>query len=564
MGKLSVVIATLNSKYIHSSLAPWCLLAGVKSYCTNVNAVVIEGTINQKLEDVAEKIISTAPQAVGLSCYIWNITLMKQLIVLIKMALPNTIIILGGPEVSYNARNILCENNNVDYIISGEGEKPFAVLLNSIADNKPVPNNMGICYNSSQGVIISQPYISTEQPPTPYTEEYFKALNGRIAYLETSRGCPYSCAFCLSGRCGKARFFDAERAKQEMLLLANSGTQTIKLVDRTFNANKKRAYMLFEFIIQSYGTKIPKGVCFHFEIAGDILDEATIALLKTAPVGAIQLEIGLQSFNEVTLEYINRKTNTAKLKENILQLVANNNMHIHIDLIAGLPYEDFASFRQSFNIAYSLNSHMLQLGFLKLLYGAEMRENTQKYSCTYNTQPPYEVTGTKWLSDKELKSLHMLEDALDRINNSGRFTRTIKYIISTTPKTPFDVFLGFGEFAYNKGTGKISLDEYTKYMYNYFSGLENVDKQILRDYMVLDRLSTNASGLLPQILRVQDQMQKKVRLMLEEDSATKVIKGIKRGIAILYTQNKAVYVDYINKNPINGEYKLNYCNLPKQ
>ncbi|MBW7571388.1 B12-binding domain-containing radical SAM protein [Caproiciproducens faecalis] len=553
--EITAAICVLNSKYIHSSLAPWCLSAGVDAYCVpGITAEVVEGTINERLEAVAQRILALNPQVIGFSCYIWNISATKRLIHLVKNSLPRAVIVLGGPEVSYCAEKLLNEEPLVQYVISGEGERPFALLLNAVSRGDAAENIPGVCFRRDGRAVIVPPHTPEEDPPSPYTPKYLDALKGRIAYLEASRGCPYSCAFCLSGRCGSARFFDLDRAKQELLLLARSGAKTVKLVDRTFNANRRRANELFRFIIQNYGNEIPAGVCFHFEIAGDILDEDTLNLLAQAPKGAMQLEIGLQSFNPKTLAAINRKTDVERLKKNILRLIANANMHIHIDLIAGLPYEDLASFAESFNIAYGLNPNMLQLGFLKLLYGAPMRENPEEFPCSYDSQPPYEITRTPWLSEEELLNLHRTEDALERLYNSGRFPRTLAYLLKESGMTPFELFGRFGAFAAQKGTERIPLDEYIALVFTFFSGQNGIDKEVLRDKMVRDRLSTNASGKLPPILYVRDPSLGKAVRELENEFPTP--KGVKRGCAILYSEHCLAYADYQNRNPINGEFYL--------
>ena len=226
----NVVISALNSQYIHSSLSPWYLLAGIRAYCGDkINAVVEEGTVNEPYETVAARIVSHRPAVVGLSCYIWNISSIFRIIPLIKRELPEAVIVLGGPEVSYRAASVLEENPFVDYIISGEGEAPFAMLINALYKGDDVTDLPGLCCRREDGIFTSEPYTSREDPPRPYSEEYFNKLEGRIAYLETSRGCPYRCAFCLSARCGGVHFFDIERAKKEMILLSKSGAQTIKL-----------------------------------------------------------------------------------------------------------------------------------------------------------------------------------------------------------------------------------------------------------------------------------------------------------------------------------------------
>lgn len=553
----NAVICVLNSQYIHSSLAPWCLLAGTESYCTSgISACVVEGTINEKTENVAQRILEQQPQVVGFCCYIWNITKTRQLIRLVKDSLPNAVIVLGGPEVSYNAGTILKEEPLVQYVVSGEGELPFALLLNAIYARESEPSLPGVCCRKDGTPVVVPPNTPESDPPSPYSEKYLRALKGRIAYMESSRGCPYSCAFCLSGRCGSARFFSLEQAKQNLLLLATSGAQTVKLVDRTFNANRSRAIELFRFIIENYGTRIPKGVCFHFEIAGDLLDDETLRLLAAAPTGSMQLEIGLQSFHPQTLAAINRKTNVARLKSNIEYLTANANMHIHIDLIAGLPYEGWNSFAESFNTAYSLHPNMLQLGFLKLLHGAPMREHPQQYPCCYAQQPPYEVTETPWLSREQLVRLHHTEDSLERFSNSGRFRRTLEYLLQQSESSPFDLFTRFGEFTAQKGTERISLDDYSALIFDYFSKESKIDRVTLRDRMVCDRISTNASGKLPPVLRVKDPALKEEILLLEREEGNRPPKGTRRGYALLYSENCAVYADYHDENPVTGEYPL--------
>ena len=554
--KLNAVICSLNSQYIHSSLAPWCLFSGIEEYCRGeISAMVVEGTINEDPQRVLEQILSYHPMVVGFCCYIWNITAVLGLANRIKEELTDCVIVLGGPEVSYNAQEILRNSNFVDYVISGEGEKPFAKLLTALRCDSGVEGIEGLCYRKGERFIVSEPYTPCEIPTSPYTEAYFAALNGRIAYLETSRGCPFSCAFCLSGRCGGVRSYSLERAKQEILLLANSGTQTIKLVDRTFNADRKRAKEIFGFIIQQYGTEIPCGVCFHFEIAGDLLDEETLHLLATAPIGSMQFEIGLQSFNPKTLAQINRKTNIEQLKKNIAALLANGNAHVHIDLIAGLPQEDFESFQESFNIAYTLKPHMLQLGFLKLLHGAPMREEPDLFPCVYDPKPPYMVKKTPWLSEQDLKLLQDTEHALDRLYNRGRFRRTLSYLLDHCKKSPFALFSEFGVFLAQTEQEHQSLDDFTALVFFYFADLIGVEKKELRDYMVCDRLATNASGKLPKVLRVEDPRLKKAIKTLEWKQGRK--KGVKRGYALLYSRDCLVYADYNHKNPVTGEYALN-------
>ncbi len=556
-GSKKVVICSLSSKYVHSPLAPWCLAAGLREYGDkNIEYKIVEGTINEPIEKVAKRIISEKPDVIGLSCYIWNIRSVAELGKILKETLINVNILLGGPEVSYNAGEVLSLYSWCSFVISGEGEYPFALLCSSIlfGGNFDIP---GVCYRKNGEIIVSEPYIGKGEPPTPYCKDYFETLNGRIAYLETSRGCPYSCAFCLSGRCGGVRFFDLEKAKSNILALAENGTQTVKLVDRTFNANKERAKELWRFVISEHGRGIPENVCFHFEIAGDILDEESIMILNSAPRGSIQLEIGLQSFNEKTLEYINRRTDTEKLKANIKKLLAPRNIHTHIDLIAGLPFENIDSFSESFNTAYRLYPDMLQLGFLKLLHGAAMREDTERYPCNFSKEPPYEVISTEWTDDSDLKRLHRVEDVLERLYNSGRFRRTLEYIIAASGYTPFEIFDMFGNWSKGRFDFSVPLDRYTELVYSYFSDFPGVNKAVLKDKMICDRIASNASGKLPEILKVKNSNVKKIRLGVESIKEYKRKPGVKRGFGLLESERAVVFSDYINKDPVTGLYRLN-------
>lgn len=560
---MKVVLCSLNSQYIHSSLAPWCLLAGVKAYCPpTVQAVVVEGTVNEPQDAVLDRVLQEQPEVVGFSTYIWNVTTVFALAKAVRKALPQVHIVLGGPEVGYRAENVLLTLPEADAVLSGEGEYPFAAFVLSLLNDTPWEQVPGLSFRTANGVHIAAPYLPKEDPVSPYSEEYFKALHGRIAYLETSRGCPYSCAFCLSGRCGTVRFFDLETTKANLLRLASSGAETIKLVDRTFNANRARAYELISFLTEHYGKEIPQGVCFHFEIAGDILDDRLLSSLANVPKGAVQLEIGLQSFCEKTLAAVHRKTDLQRLERNIRALIAPRNIHIHIDLIAGLPFEDAKTFAESFNRAYALSPDMLQFGFLKLLYGAPMREEPEEYPCTFCEEPPYEVTSTPWLSKEDLQMLHETEDAFDRIYNSGRFRRTTAYVLQTCGKTPFSLFSGFAEWKKAHEPCDIkSLDAFTGALFSYFAALPNVDVRVLRDKMVCDRLSTNSSGVLPEVLRVPDKNLKTCRAALFNNPATRAPAHTKRSVAILYSENRLVYADYIAPDPVTGEYKLNFVSF---
>lgn len=546
---MKVIISCLNSKYVHASLAPWCLLAGVKNFTKNdYDIKVLESTINGNLHDFAQKIISEKPQVISFSCYIWNITQTLEICKEIKSEL-DCKIVLGGPEVAYRSKDILEKYDYVDFVLAGEGEWSFPLFLDNINEN--LASVDGLTYRQNSEIIINPEKEYTDTPPSPYSAEFYENLNGRIAYVETSRGCPYRCAFCLSGRCSKLRFFDLEQVKKDVINLANSGTQTLKFVDRTFNANSKRANEILLFIKENYGAKIPESVCFHFEIAGDILTEETLEILSQMPKGAVQLEIGMQSFNEETLKTINRKTNTEKLIKNIERLLQMGNMHIHIDLIAGLTGEDLESFKNSFNTGYSLKAHMLQMGFLKLLYGADMRENPDDFPCEYSKEPPYEVVSTPWISDDEMKMLKKCEDAVDRLYNSGRFLFTLDYLIDEIGISPFDLFNDFGNCV--DGTN-MRLSDYAVKVYKYFKN--QCDEQILREKILCDLLSCSSSVQIPEIFKIRDPLYKKVKKYFIEN----VDKNIK--IAILYSTQQVYTVNQNTEKDFHGRYKGEKFSIP--
>ena len=562
----------LNSQYIHSGLAPWCLFAGVKKYCKEeVSAKVIESNINYDISKLCDEILEQKPDIIGLCCYIWNIDKVKILCGMLRASLPKCKIVLGGPEVSYNIADVLSENPSVDFVLSGEGEKTFAMLCDMLASDEKTYEDLksipGICMDGGDGWFISEPNVENDEPVSPFTDEYFAALGGKISYMESSKGCPFSCAFCLSGRCGSVRFFDIEKTKSNILKLANSGTKTIKFVDRTFNASKKRAIEIWSFIKEEYGKTIPKDVCIHFEIGGDLLDDECLQLLSEMPEGSIQLEIGIQSFNEKTLFAINRKTNLEKLYNNIKKIVSFSNMHIHTDLIAGLPYEDLESFKTSFNRAFSLGSDMLQLGFLKILHGSPMGENREEYPCEYSDKAPYEVISTPWLSKEDISLLKTVDAVNDRYSNSGRFSHSLNYVLSHLSSTPFDMFARFGEYLGEKAKCSVPLFESAKLFFDFFSSFDEVDSTVLEDMLICDFFTHSRYGKLPAFLKRQDNRVKKVLEYLSHNETSAKPQNAVRAVSVLRSENKAVYCDsgVCAKDDIyfktRGKYNLHFIDM---
>ena len=548
---MKTAVYQINSKYVHSSLAAWYLCSAIRE--RGVDCEVLEGSINEDEDTLFFRALESDARIIAFSVYIWNVTLVLSLAMRIKEQDPSVTVILGGPEVSYRASDMVEKYEYIDYVISGEGEDPLGALVYSLATGAALPDIDGITTRD----LTRPPYVMKNDPPSPYTEEYLSRLGGRMAYIETSRGCPFRCAYCLSCRSGGVRFFDIERAKRDIITLARSGASTVKFVDRTFNADRARAREIFSFIIEQHAQKIiPDGVTFHFEIAGELVDEATIDILKAAPRGLFQFEIGVQSMNEQTLRAIHRYTDTKKLAEVITQLSDAGHIHIHTDLIAGLPYEDIRSFRHSYNTVASLGSHKLQLGFLKLLYGSDMRERADIYPCEYESEPPYTVRSTPWLSEKDLRELELVERAGDGIYYSGRFDSTVQYLLSATGLDRYSLAFMLGDRFYKGRT--LALDVLFDGLLEYCSGMDGVSKSVLRDRLVYDRLAYDSSCVIPRTLRVYDKRLGALSRLLGNKYPKK--QGVRRCVAILYSEDKVIFSDYDKKDPVTQRYEV--CEIP--
>lgn len=547
---MKIALVTLNSKFIHSNLSLWCLKSGVEHFCKNNHEIrVFESTINKSHDDLLQKLDEFHPDILACSCYIWNTEKLLEIYRIFKQK-SNCIIALGGPEVEFCKEDILYGYKFVDYIVSGEGEWSFSSLVDFLNGDKLWDDCEGISYLECDKIISLQAMPHAITPPSPYCKEYFDSLNGRIAYIEASRGCPFNCSYCLSGRLCGLRYFDFEQITDNIVNLYNSGTETIKFIDRTFNADATKANRILSFIKDNFSDN-RNNVCFHFEMAADILKEETLKILSEMPVGLCQLEIGIQSFNEKTLVAVNRKTDLIKVQRNITELLSYKNMHIHIDLIAGLPYEDINSFRNSFNMAFALKASMLQLGFLKMLHGADIRKSATDYDAHFSAKAPYEIHSNKWLSEDNLKELKMCEDALDRLYNSSRFLNTIDFLLKETGWTPYDLFSRFGA---SGDFNKISLSDYSEKIYLYFRSYVNEVK--LKEAILIDLNSLQVNIHIPDVLIDKDIRYKTIKKYFTE----KLQKNVR--IVILHSKNKVfvVHTDICDK--ISGRYFGEYCDIP--
>ena len=440
---MKISLIAINSKYIHSNLAVYSLKKYAEVFSKNEANVLelYEYTINQQPENVLQSILESESDVLCFSCYIWNISYVERLISDISK-IKKCDIWIGGPEVSYNAKYYLEKYNIIKGVMRGEGESLFAKLNDYYAGIGQLEEIDGITYkNDLKEIILNKDAEVLDFSSIPFPYEDLAKFENRIIYYETSRGCPFGCAYCLSSIDKKLRFRKMEQVKYELNFLVQNNVPQVKFVDRTFNADHKRSVELLQYI-----QKIDKGITnFHFEIAGDILTEDEIQILESLRPGLVQLEIGVQSTNQETLNAISRKTDMTKLKENIARLLKSNNMHIHLDLIAGLPYEDMKSFMNSFNEVYFMGGHELQLGFLKMLKGTSLTDKGDEYGIKNSEYPPYEVLKTNYISYEDISKLKYVEEVLEIYHNSMQFINSEKFIIDKIG-TPFDFYEAVSQY----------------------------------------------------------------------------------------------------------------------
>lgn len=424
---MKTMLVAVNAKYIHTNLA----IRYLYTYTKDTHDVdFIEFTIKDTLDHITNEILVTQSDLIGFSCYIWNIETIKKIVVKIKSIAPNIKILLGGPETSYDI-NYWFNTLPIDYLISGEGEYPFKLLLDKLASNASLAEIPQLHYRLEEKIASNKQefIIPLDNLVSPYRlKSDLKNLSNRITYIESSRGCPYKCSYCLASLENHVRYFNIDFIKNEITYLMNNGAKVFKFLDRTFNARIQYAVDLFQFIIKHH----QKGCVFQFEITGDLLDEEIINFLNNnAPMGLFRFEIGVQSTNDLTNHLILRKQNLEKLKKNIQLIQEGKRITLHLDLIAGLPKEDYKSFIKTFNDVFILRPHELQLGFLKMLRGTKIRQEANLYHYQYNDTAPYELISNEDLSTSDIQKIHTCEEMLEKYYNSHRFEKSINYIIDT-------------------------------------------------------------------------------------------------------------------------------------
>jgi len=448
-----VALATLNAKFVHSSLALRCLRAVTEK---DHDVKLLEFTIHDPVEVIVGTLFEQNPDVIGFSCYIWNIEETAKLISTLKKVLPTSLIVLGGPEVSYDTDHFMHNMAGVDVIVVGEGEATFPELLSVHQAKGDLKSVSGLVFRNELGELIHTPTrakidFAKIDRFTPYDDQYMHELANRIVYYEASRGCPFSCQFCLSSIESGVRYAALERVQDDLRRLIQAGVRQIKFVDRTFNLRRDIALAIFTFLIEYAGQ-----TTFHFEITGDILKPDIVNwLCQHAPAGLFRFEIGVQSTNDATNDIVKRRQNFAKLSHTVETIAESGKIIQHLDLIAGLPEENYETFQTTFNDVFALRPDELQLGFLKLLRGTGLRHMADRYGYQYMETAPYEMLSNQDMSYQEVLRLKRLEDVLEKYYNSGRFRHIVAYATKELFETPFAFFQSFGDYWNERGYARI-------------------------------------------------------------------------------------------------------------
>jgi radical SAM superfamily enzyme YgiQ (UPF0313 family) len=448
---MNILLTTLNAKYIHTSLA----LRYLKAYCQRDFAVdIVEYTIKDPVLQVVSDLYVRKPDVIGFSCYIWNIEQTLEIVRLLKKVLPDVTVVLGGPEVSYDTKEWMEREPDVDFIVMGEGEATFHHLLRELQGDRKFHFVFGAAYRKGGEVVVNppRPKLDLNDIPTPHRfPEDLPDLDKRVIYFETSRGCPFSCQFCLSSIEVGVRYFDIERSKADLKYLIDNGAKLIKFVDRTFNIKRDYAMDIFRFLIENHN-----GCVFQFEITADIMRPEVLDFLSEhAPPGIFRFEIGVQSTNDLTNERIMRRQNFAKLSRSVTKIRESGKIAQHLDLIAGLPEENYDSFRKTFNDVFALRPEELQLGFLKLLRGTGLRRDAEKYGYVWMDKAPYEVLANNVLSFDDVVRIKRVEDVLEKYWNAHRMDRTMEFLVGRVFPSAFDFFQEFGDYWEARGWQRI-------------------------------------------------------------------------------------------------------------
>ena len=547
---MKILLAACNAKYIHSNLAVYNLKSCSGKYSPNV--VIKEYTINQIRDDILKDIYLEQPDVICFSCYIWNISFVKELVPDLKKILPHVDFWAGGPEVSYDAVEFLKKNPAFFGVMVGEGEETFHELAGYYIERKPenLKEIRGVAFHDETKVpdIVHTGWRELmDLSKVPFAYSNLTEFKNRIIYYESSRGCPFSCSYCLSSIDKKLRFRDIELVKNELQFFIDNKVPQVKFVDRTFNCKHDHAMAIWRYI-----TEHDNGITnFHFEISADLLREEELALMKTMRPGLIQLEIGVQSTNPQTIKAIRRTMDFEKLKGIVEQIHSFGNIHQHLDLIAGLPYEGYESFHKSFCDVYALRPEQFQLGFLKVLKGSHMMEMTGEYQILYKDREPYEVLSTAWLTYGEILGLKMVESMVEVYYNSGQFKHTLVFLEQYF-EDPFRMYEALGRFYEKKGYSEISHSRMRRYeiLMEFAGEQKEIPLEALSDVMLLDLYLRENLKSRPSFASDQKPYE---RMIWDYRKAEKIPKTAHIEV---FRDGKKILFDYTDRDPLTNNARL--------
>ena len=540
---MKILLVACNAKYIHSNLAVYDLQAYASDYADHI--VLKEYTINQQKDDIMRDIYLEHPDVVCVSCYIWNLSFVKELMADLIKILPGADFWAGGPEVSYDAEKFLTENSEFKGVMVGEGEETFKELAGYYVEKNPqnLKDMTGICYRDGDQIIHNGWRQIMDLSSIPFIYKDLSEFKNRIIYYESSRGCPFSCSYCLSSIDKKLRFRDTETVKKELQFFIENKVPQVKFVDRTFNCKHDHAMAIWKYINEH-----DNGVTnFHFEISADLLREEELQEMSTMRPGLIQLEIGVQSTNPDTIKAIHRTMDFEKLKGIVDRIHSFGNIHQHLDLIAGLPYEDYDSFRHSFNDVYALKPQQLQLGFLKVLKGSHMMEMCREYGIVYKTQEPYEVLSTKWLDYDHVLKLKTVENMVEVYYNSGQFQNTLEYLENFF-QDAFSIYERLGSFYMEKGYGDVSHTRMRRYeiLLEFLEDMPEISVDQVKDQMVYDLYLRENLKSRPGFARDQKPFERQIWDFRKRE------KVAKNAHVEVFADGKVLLFDYADRDPLTN------------
>ena len=565
---MNIILTAINAKYIHSNLAVYSLKAFVPRYEEEIN--IREYTINQPLDDILMDLYEAGPDVVCFSCYLWNIQYVEQIITELPKILPHTEIWLGGPEVSYDAPAMLGRYPMVSGIMCGEGEETFRELAEYFhEEGKELHGIRGIVFRDWDGTVVrneSRPAMDLSSIPFVY--EKLENFRNRIIYYESSRGCPFSCSYCLSSVDKCLRFRDIGLVKKELQFFIDHEVPQVKFVDRTFNCRHDHAMAVWEYIRENDRGKTN----FHFEIAADLLNEEELRLINSMRPGLIQLEIGVQSVNPRTIREICRRMDLDKVRSNTARIREAGNVHQHLDLIAGLPYENIESFERSFNEVYGMRPEQLQLGFLKVLKGSLMHEKAEEYGILYQDRAPYEVLSTRWLSYGEIIRLKKVEEMVEVYYNSAQFTNTLRRLEGHFPSA-FAMYEALGAYYEKNGLYGMNHSRIARYeiLYRFLCGSGVKNPEEYRQWLTLDLyLRDNVKNRPAFLGESAVEKQEAADFYKREAQEHRFLKGyeaydsrqMRKMTHLERIGGKLLLFDYRNRSPLTGDAAV-FCITPE-